>query len=248
MAVELALQLRKDQAYRFCRSGGGGDQALDAGAGTPEVGFEAIHHHLGVGDVVQGGDRAVADAELLMHHLHHRRQAVGGAGGGRNQPMPLGLIELVVDTENNIQRLLTGDFTLHRAGHDHPPKTWDIEVGLQGFWRFQLAAALQNHFHPCLLPGHGAGVLLLAVAEPPVDHHQVVALALRGLLPAPVHRIKTEQVRGCGRIAAAVVYMHQLYAWAAPEGSKHQAADAAKAVDANFHPQRGRAAATRPGP
>jgi hypothetical protein len=40
---------------------------------------------------------------------------------------------------------------------------------------------------------------------------------------------------GGGRITAAVVHMHQLDAGATPQGSKHQAADAAESVDADAH-------------
>jgi hypothetical protein len=87
MAVEPAGQRGKDQPDRPGRSGGGGDQAHQGGAGPAQIALEAIHHHLGVGDVVEGGDGAVADAEGFVHHLHHRSQAVGGAGGGGEQAM-----------------------------------------------------------------------------------------------------------------------------------------------------------------
>jgi hypothetical protein len=40
---------------------------------------------------------------------------------------------------------------------------------------------------------------------------------------------------GGGGITSRVVDMHQLDAGATPEGTEHQAADAAKAVDADFH-------------
>ena len=47
--------------------------------------------------------------------------------------------------------------------------------------------------------------------------------------------VEGEQVGGGLSITAAVVDVNQLNAGTAPQGPKHQAADAAKAVDADFH-------------
>ncbi len=237
VAVELALQLRKDQPNRLGRTGGGGDQALGAGAGAAQVALEAIHHHLGVGHVVEGGDGAVADAKALVHHLHHRRQAVGGARGGGEQPVARRIEELVVDAEHHVQRLLAGHHTLHRAGHDHALQAHLIEVGLQGFGSFELAAALQHQLHAHLVPGHGSGIALLGVTHRRGVHHKACGVGLHGLMPAAVHRVEGEQVGGGVGVTGRVIHMHQLDAGAPPQGPEHQAADATEAVDADFHGQ-----------
>ena len=124
MAAELALQLGKDHPDRPGRASGGGDQALDAGTGPAQIALEGIHHHLGVGHIVQGGDRAVADAEALVHHLHHRRQAVGGAGGGGEQAVTIGVVEVVVDAVDDVEcffsrdQPITGQATIRRLRPD----------------------------------------------------------------------------------------------------------------------------------
>ena len=68
---------------------------------------------------MNGGDQAMLDAEALVHHLHHRRQAVGSAGSGRHQFVPSRFIEVMVDALDDVERFLSSDRTLHRAGHHH---------------------------------------------------------------------------------------------------------------------------------
>ena len=50
-----------------------------------------------------------------------------------------------------------------------------------------------------------------------------------------MHRVKGEQVCRGLSVTGVVVDMHQLNARVAPEGTEHQAADAAEAIDADFH-------------
>jgi hypothetical protein len=54
-------------------------EAEHGAARPPQVLVRRVGHDVGVGRVVDGGDLAVADADRLVHHLHHRREAVGGA-------------------------------------------------------------------------------------------------------------------------------------------------------------------------
>ena len=182
MAVELALQFRKNQPNRPGRASGGGDEALDAGTGPAQVAFEAINHHLGVGDVVEGGDRTVADAEAFLHHLHHRCQAIGGAGGGGQQAVAAGVVEVVVDAVDDVECFRSGDHPFHRTGHNHPLQAHRTEVGLEGGGGFELAAAFEHQLHTGLLPGHGGGFFLLAVTHPPLLHQKAVGLAGRPLV------------------------------------------------------------------
>jgi hypothetical protein len=52
-----------------------------------------------------------------------------------------------------------------------------------------------------------------------------------------MHRIKGEQMGGAADIARRIVDVHQLDAGATPQGAEHQPADAAEAIDADFHGQ-----------
>ena len=241
MAIQLALQLREDHPDRLGRSSGGGDQALATGAGPAQVALKGIHHHLGVGDIVEGGDRTVFDPEALVHHLHHRCQAVGGAGGGGDQPVDIWIVEMVVDAEHDVEHLGAGDYTLHGAGHHHAVEAHRIEIGLQGFRRLELTAAFEHHLHPGLAPGHGGGVRLLAIAHRGVGDDEALAVVLQtrirlsSLRPAAMHRIKRQQMGGGGGITGRIIDVDQFNAGPPPEGTEDEAADAPEAVDADFH-------------
>ena len=58
---------------------------------------------LRVGDVVNGGNRAVHDADVLMHDFDERREAIGRARCGRHQVVLVVIIEVVVDPADDIQ-------------------------------------------------------------------------------------------------------------------------------------------------
>ena len=187
---------------------------------------------------MEGGDRAVLDAKAFLHHLHHRSQAIGGAARRRDQAVPGGVVELVVDPVHHIEGLFAGDHPFHRAGHHHAAEPHLGEVGLQGLGCFELAAALEHHLHAGPLPGHGGGIAVLGVANGLLPNGEAVAggwVGVHGHRPAAMHRIKAEQVGGGGGVAAGVVDVDQLNAGAAPQGPEHQPTDAAKAIDADFH-------------
>src|SRR5690606_24433236 len=82
VAVEAAFQFREDFRNGGGGAGGGGDEAHAAGPRPAQVLVGCVEDGLGVGEIVDGGHRAVADTQVFMDHLDHRRQAVGGAGGG----------------------------------------------------------------------------------------------------------------------------------------------------------------------
>jgi hypothetical protein len=67
---------------------------------------------LGVGDVVDGGHATVDDTDMFMHHLDHRCQTVGGAGGRAQQMVPGRIVQLIVDPVDDIE------CTLRRRRHD----------------------------------------------------------------------------------------------------------------------------------
>ena len=144
----------------------------------------------------------------------------------------------MVDPVHHIQRLFAGDHPLHRAGHHDPLQPNLGEVGLQGLGSFELAAALEHHLHAGLLPRHAGGIAVLGVAKRVPCHGEAVAgggAGAHGQRPAAMDRVKAEQVGGGGGVAAGIVDVHQLNAGAAPQGPEDQAADAAKAIDADFH-------------
>ena len=78
--------------------------------------YGGIQDGLGVGDVVDGGHGAVLDTQLLVDHLHHGRQAVGGTGGRRHYGVLRLVVEVVVDPMTTLRTpsSLTGAVTTTR--------------------------------------------------------------------------------------------------------------------------------------
>ena len=99
-AVELALELGQHEADRLGGAGRGRDQIDGAGAGAVRVLVQRVDRALVAGIGVDRRHVAVLDADRLVQHLRHRREAVGGAGGIGDDVMPLGEL-LVVDAEHD---------------------------------------------------------------------------------------------------------------------------------------------------
>ena len=113
VAVQLALQFRHHQADRLGGAGGGRDHVDRGGAGAAQILVREIEDVLIVGVAVDRGHRALFDAELLVQDLHNGRQAVGGAGGIRNDVVLGGIVGGIVHAEHD------GDvFVLRRSGDD----------------------------------------------------------------------------------------------------------------------------------
>ena len=173
--------------------------------------------------------------KLFVHHLHHRCQAVGGAGGGGHQPVHGGVVEVVVDAVDDVQRLGAGHLALHWAGHHHPAQAAALEVRRQGVWGPDGARALQHHLHTRPGPGHRGRITAAAPAHGVLADPEDLAVGVHRLLPAAMHGVEAEQMGRGGGIAGVVVDVDHLDAGTAPEGPEQEATDAAEAVDADPH-------------
>ena len=63
-----------------------------------------VEDRLGVGHVVDRRDHPMPDADAFVDDLHHRREAVGGAGRGGEQVMFVRLVEVIVHAHHDVQR------------------------------------------------------------------------------------------------------------------------------------------------
>ena len=101
VAVELALQFRHHQADRLGGAGGGGDHVERGGAGAAQILVREIEHVLVVGVAVDRGHRSLLDAEVVVQHLDHRGQAVGGAGRVGDDVVLGRIVHVVVHAEHD---------------------------------------------------------------------------------------------------------------------------------------------------
>jgi len=171
------------------------------------------------------------NAEGFMDHLHHGGQAVGGAGGGRQQPVPCGINLLVVDPIDHVEHLLP----LHGAGHNHPLHPALLKVGGQRGHRLEAAAALQHHLHTGAPPVHRREIPAVGARDSLPVNAQDFPFCGDGFPPATMDRVEFQQMPHGGCRSSGFVEMRHLHAVLPPEGTEHQPPDAAKAVDANLH-------------
>ena len=77
----------------------GRDHRQRRGPRPAQVLVGQVEDALVVGVGVDGRHEALLDAERVLQHLGHRRQAVGGAGRVRDDVVLLGVVLVVVDAE-----------------------------------------------------------------------------------------------------------------------------------------------------
>ncbi|MNQ78412.1 hypothetical protein D3C85_933210 [compost metagenome] len=62
-----------------------------------------IENALGIGQVMDRGDRAMANPQVFVNHFDHWRQAIGGARRGGNNAVLRRIEQVLVDTHDDVQ-------------------------------------------------------------------------------------------------------------------------------------------------
>src|ERR1051326_8911527 len=128
VSVELAFQLRHNQADGFGGSGGGGDHVARSSTGAPQVLMGEVQDVLIVGITVDRGHGPFLNSERVVEHLNHGGQTVSSARGIRDDVMPGGVVHIVIDAQHD------GDsFIFGRGGDDDfLYRTANVLAGLFG--------------------------------------------------------------------------------------------------------------------
>ena len=138
------------------------------------------------------------DADRLMQDLHHRREAVRGAGSGGDDPVPRGIVAVIIDAVDDIGGLRV----LHRGGDDHFPDACR-EIGFQRRRALEGAGAVDDHIHP--LQGQRGKVPCADEGQArAVDGHAVGVVGKPGP-PAAMDAVEFQQMRLHRRIAHDVI-------------------------------------------
>ncbi|MCY1488680.1 hypothetical protein D9M68_223780 [compost metagenome] len=169
----------------------------------------------------------MANAEVLVNHLDHRRQAVGGAGRGGDDAVLCRIEQVLVHPHDDVQRALL----LHRCAHHHPLHAF-IQIGLKHGDGLHLATGLDHQIavRPVGVGNRLVGGDLDALAT---DHH-AIALGAGLVMPAAMHRIEVQQMRVGHRVTHRVIDADELELRPAPGGAQGQATDTTEAVDTDF--------------
>ena len=152
----------------------------------------SVHDGLRVGDVVHRRDHAMPDPESFVDHLDHRGEAVGRAGSGGQDVMRAGLVQMVVDAHDDIQRAL-----LDRRRDDYlPDAAFEVAASASRSSR-NLPEHSRTISTSRRVPGHRAGASRRAEADAlAVDRQTTPDPQSIGTAPAPVDAVEFEQVRG----------------------------------------------------
>ena len=231
-AGQLALQGRNDLADRLGSAGAGRDDVAVHTAGqTPVLLGEAVDDLLGGRVGMDGGHKALDDAEIIVDDLGQRRQAVRGAGSVGHD-LDIRGVRIEVNAADEHRRVVLG-----RAGeHD------DLRAGVQMILRLFLgqerAGALEHILDTQLAPGQELRVAVVEQRNALAIDDQgrvLAALAIDRAVKAAVHGIVLHSIRQLlGRLIRRVDG-DDLDIVGADRGAEHQTADAAEAIDANFN-------------
>ena len=198
----------------------------------PQIGLFGVGHvdeGLGSGDVVDGGDASVLDAEVFLDDLHDGGEAVGGAGCVGDD-LVLGREELMVASEDDIEHagLLDG------SRYDNTLDATFFRVGLEGVDFEELPGTFEDHVNAHGLEIDLGVVLLLGERDLLAVHEEAtIGVLLNVLVPGAVDRVILGEV--CGRLdGAKVVDVDDFHGWVIPCVSEDETPNTTESVDGYF--------------
>ena len=225
--VEPALQLREDQPDRGGRARGRRDQRHPGRPCPAQILVRCVDDRLRVREVVERRDRAVADPDPLVQHLDDRRQAVRRARRCGHDRVSCGVVAVVVDADDDVQRRAV----LHRSGDDdladaalEERRRASARTGTCPSTRARRRRRAAAQSTPA-----GSEASDQPSRRPSTVSDSVVAA--HGRRPASVHRVELEQVGTRPRAALDLVDVNELEIVAAPAGPQREASHPTEAVD-----------------
>ena len=147
LAVETPLHRLEHEARRTGGPGGRRDDVDRGGAGPAQIVTSEVEHRLVVGVGVDRRHEALAEAEGVVEHLHHRHEAVGRARGGRDDEVARRVESVVVhaDDEGGVG-LLAGRRDDHALGTA-------LDVAAGGLTAGEASRRLDDDLDASLAPG-----------------------------------------------------------------------------------------------
>ncbi|MNU62717.1 hypothetical protein D3C71_519540 [compost metagenome] len=236
VAGQLALELRQRLGHRL-GGAGAGHHHVEGRAATASLALViVVDEVLVVGVGVHRLHVAVADAELVLHHLEHRGDGVGGAGGGGDY-LVIRAYHLVVDPEHHVLHL-----PLAGGGQQHPGGAACLEVLGQACLVAPDPGVVDDQRIVDAIGGVvdvGRAVCIDHLDEGAVgDDGAAITIHLDGAVEGAVHRVTAQQAGPLLEIPLAAATHDD---GAQPQGvggagaldqqPGQQAADAAKAVE-----------------
>jgi hypothetical protein len=177
---------------------------------------------------VDGGHPAALQTEAVVQNLHHGREAVGGAGGVRDDVVRRRVVRFVVHAHHQSDvRLLGGRRDDHLLGSRRQMFGGTVAVG-------EFARALEHHVHAQVAPRQRGGVFGGEHLELVAVHDDAVGLALNRGGEVAEDRVVLQQM-GQRRGIREVVDRHKIDAALGERCAHDVAPDAPEPIDANSH-------------
>ena len=227
-AGQLAVERRDDLTDGLGSAGRRRDDVVgSAAAAAPILHRNAVHGLLRGGDGVHRGHETVGDAEIVVQHLRDRRKAVGRAGRIGHELHIRG-IGLVVHAHDEHRGVVLG-----RGGHDDVLGA-GLDVARRLLLREEQARGLDDVLGADFVPAQVRGVLFRGHADGLAVHDQAVLGVIHRAFKPAVDGVILEHVRHVIR-RNQVVDADDLDVRVVHRRAEDETADAAKAIDANFH-------------
>ena len=226
VSVQFSFQFRKHQGHGFGRSGGGGDDAVGSGTSAAQVAVGSVLQALVAGVGVYGGHEALLLAKVLVHDLHHRCQAIGGAGSVGDDGV-LGRQLVVVHAQND------GFYAAFGRGRQRYFFGSCFQVLAQAFGIGEEAGGFNDYVNAQLAPRQLRGVFDGRYLNGFSVDDQAVFRVLHRSLELSVGGVVLQQM-GQNLRFGEVVDGDYFQAVVGNQVAEGQAADAAKSIDGNF--------------
>ena len=189
--------------------------------------MRGIDDGLGVGEVVQGGDHSVADAEGFKDDLNNGSDAVGSTRGCGEEVVLAGLVEVVIAADDDVES------TFFHGGGDDDFLDALVEVILKKGGGSKFSGALEDDV--AIGPVGGRDRVVLGVSDAvAVDRERIVIASDPVIIPVAVDRVEFEKMRGGGSGSVSFVDVDEVEVWVAEGGAEVESADPAEAVNSDI--------------
>ena len=163
-----------------------GNERQAGGPRAAQVLVRRVEDGLGVGHVMDRGDHAMLDADAFVNDLHHRGEAVRGAGGGGEQVVLVWFVKVVVHAHHDVERA-----GFHRRRDDDFFHA-GLEIGVELLRRAEFPAGFEHDVHAEIAPRHLGEILVAGVAEGFAVDENPIRLAADFAVPSAVDRVELD--------------------------------------------------------
>ena len=227
---ELTLNFGDNQCASFCGAGGRRDDvACSCSAASPVLHGRSVNGLLRCGGRVNGGHKSLYDAELVVEHLGHGSQTVGGAGSVGND-FHIRSIFVKVYAANE-----SGGFLVLSGSGNNYFLCSAVEVSGRFLGGAEHAGGFDDILCSARLPIDVGRIFLCKENNFVAVYDKCVFLNLNGSVEMTVHSVVLEHISCVCHVDERVVDCGYDDVVALSAGSEDQTSDSSETVDTYFY-------------